>query len=87
MPTRIYHLEYTFDGETTHSYYTSLTALCIDNEGTFGLPSIHTLQRVKEWPYDRTETYGGHKARIVIRKSHAYGTGAVRRQDEEEEEE
>lgn len=78
MAATIHHLEYHFDGERTDSYYTSLTALVIDNEGTFGLPSLHTLQRVKDWPYEKEVRSGGHTAKVVIRKKLAYSTGDVR---------
>ena len=79
MPIKIFHLEYIFDGETQHYYYTSLTALTEDNEGTFGLPSIYTLQRVKNWPYEKEIQYGGHTAKVIIRKELAYSTTDVRK--------
>mgnify|MGYP005998977547 CR=1 FL=1 len=80
MPTNIFHLEYSFDGVVEHSYYTSLLALAEDNTpaDTAGMVSIHTLQRVKDWPYTRKDKIGGHTVEITIRKGEAYTTTDVR---------
>lgn len=87
MPIKIFHLEYIEkSGEkihTSHSYYTSLAALVEDNQETMWvLPSIHTLQRVKNWPYTRTEAAGGITQTITIRKDVAYTANDVRNFDD-----
>lgn len=79
MPVKIFHLEYQMDETITHSYYTSLVALIEDNSpaDTFGMPSIHTLQRVKDWPYQK-EYKGGQNVKITIRKGNAYTANEIR---------
>lgn len=78
----IYHIEIQFGPigkkkSARHSYYTSLVALVRDNEEDVLDVGIHTLQRVKDWPYTRKWENGGYACKYTIRKGIAYTTGDI----------
>lgn len=60
--TTIYHLMFKIQGELEHHYYSSLTALCKDNEGELNV----SLSKLQKWDWKKDY----ENQLVVIRKSY-----------------